>query len=122
RLHRHVALLAELADDVHRPTQPVDIAFGCDAADLVETTAGPQREPDEPLKAWVERFQQQRLFVERQHPSSRFVLPALDAAERVLDVVPFVDGALEDRLEQPAFAANRALRNESPLLVARIPG
>jgi hypothetical protein len=51
RLHRHITLLAKLADDVDRSTQPVDVPVGCDAADLVETAAGPQREPDEPLEA-----------------------------------------------------------------------
>src|SRR5262249_129064 len=98
----------------------VDVAIGCDAADLVETAAGPQREPDEPLEARMKRPQQQRLFVERQHPSPRLVLAAFDAAERVLDVMSFVDGAFEDRLQQPAFSANRALRNEPALLVTGI--
>ena len=68
----------------------------------------------------MKRFQQQRLFVERQDASPRLVLPALDAAERVADVVALVDRALEDRLEQAALAPHRALRHQTAVLVARI--
>src|SRR5581483_8043740 len=109
RLHRHVTLLAELARDVDGAAQPVDVSLRSDTADLVEATAGAEREPDESLEARMERFQQQRLRVEREHAGSRLVLAALDAAERVADVAGLVDRALEDRLQQPAFAAHRAL-------------
>jgi hypothetical protein len=47
---------------VDRSTQPVDTALGCNAADLVEAAAGPEREPDEPLEARMKRSQQQRFF------------------------------------------------------------
>jgi hypothetical protein len=46
-------------------TQPINVALGHDAADLIEATAGPEREADEALEARVKRFQQQSLFVER---------------------------------------------------------
>ena len=82
----------------------------------------PEREADEALEARVERLQQLRLLVERQHARPRLVLPALDAAERVADVVAFVDRALEDRLQQAALATDRALRHEAPVLVPRIAG
>jgi hypothetical protein len=100
---------------------PVDVARGVDAPDLVEAAAGPERESNEALEARVQRFQQEYLFVERQDACPRLVLPALDAAERVADVVALVDRALEDRLEQSALAAHR-LRHESPLLVTRTRG
>jgi hypothetical protein len=38
------------------PSHPVDIALGSDAADLVQTAAGPEREPDEALEARVKRW------------------------------------------------------------------
>lgn len=60
--------------------------------------AGHKGEADEALEARVEGTQQLRLLVECEHARPRLVLPALDAAERVADVVAFVDCALEDRL------------------------
>ena len=91
-----------------------------DTADLVEAAARPEREPNEALEASVERFQQQRFFVERQDARPRLVLSTLDATKRVADVVALIDRAFEDRLEQPALAADRALRDNAALLVSRI--
>ena len=39
-------------------SHPVDIALGSGSADLVQTAAGPESEPDEALEARVKRFQQ----------------------------------------------------------------
>jgi len=60
--------------------------FDLDAANLVEAASGAEGEADEAREARVKRFQQQRLFGERQDASARLVLAALDAAERVADV------------------------------------
>jgi hypothetical protein len=94
---------------VHRVARPVDVASAVDAADLVQTAAGAERETDEALEAQVERLQQLRLLVECQNPRARLVPPALDAAERIAEVVAVLDRALEDGLQQPAFAADGAL-------------
>jgi hypothetical protein len=51
RLHRHITLLAKLADDVNCSSYPVDVARGVDAADLVEAATGPERESNEALEA-----------------------------------------------------------------------
>ena len=104
RLHWHIPLLTALADDVDCPARPVDTALRIDATDLVKPASGPERESDEALEAQMERLQQERLLVERQNARPRLVLSALDAAERIADVVALVDRALEDGLEQPALA------------------
>jgi hypothetical protein len=57
----------------------------------------------------VERLQQLCLLVERQDARARLVPSTLDAAERIAEVVAVLDGALEDGLQQPAFAADGAL-------------
>src|ERR1700730_18801929 len=99
RLHWHIPLLTALTNDMYRPARPVDIAFRIDATDLVKPAAGGEREAQEALEARMERFQQQRLLVQRQNAGSRLVLPALDTAERVAEVVAVVYRTLEDRLE-----------------------
>ena len=65
---------------------------------------------------------QLRLFVEGEHARPRLVLAALDAAERVAEVVALVDGALEDGLQQPALSADGALGDRPPILVTGVPG
>src|SRR5207249_1034866 len=61
------------------------------------------------LEARVERFQQYRFLIEAEHTRPWLVLPALDSAERVAEVVPLFDCPLEDGLEQAALAADGAL-------------
>jgi hypothetical protein len=88
---------------------PVDVAFWIDAADLIESTTRSEIEPVEALVARMERVQQLRLFVEVKDARTRLVLSTLDAAERIPEVVAFLDGTLEDRLQRSALTSNRAL-------------
>ena len=99
RLHWHIPLLTELAKDVDRPARPVDTALRIHATDLVKPAASAEREAHEALEARMERLQQQRLLVQRQNAGSRLVLPALDTAKGVAEVVAVVYRTLEDRLE-----------------------
>ncbi len=50
RLHRDVALLSELPNDVRRAILPIDIAVRIDVPDLVEPGASAECEANESLK------------------------------------------------------------------------
>src|SRR2546428_5273332 len=118
-LHRDVAFLPELADHVHGAILPVDVAVWIDAADLVEPRAGSEGEANETLEARMQRVQQLLFLVEAQDTRSRFVLAALDATERILEVVALFDRPFEDRLEQTALTPDRTLRDPPARLVSR---
>src|SRR5438874_5534731 len=67
----------------------------------------------------MQRVEQFGFLVEVQHACPRLVFAALDAAERVLEVVALLDRAFEDRLQQTALTPDRALRDLPARLMSR---